>query len=70
MPKIRIRFTISEGESSGTSQDRERLARSELGDKFTAAFGPSTAEHFLPVRSCHALTESVSFFPNYIGWCL
>jgi len=41
-----------------------------LGDKFTAAFGASTAEHLLAVGSRHALTESVSFFPNNIGWRL
>jgi hypothetical protein len=40
-----------------------------LGDKFTAAFGTSTAEYLLAVRCRHALTESVSFFPNNIGWC-
>jgi len=38
-----------------------------LGDKFTAAFGASTAEHLSAVGPGHALTESVSFFPNNIG---
>jgi len=40
-----------------------------LGDKFSAAFGATTAQHLLSVGSRHTLTKSVSFFSNDISWC-
>jgi hypothetical protein len=45
------------------------LSTQALGDKLTAAFGATATQYLLSVGTFHALTESVSFFPDNIGWC-